>query len=111
MTIVNLDLQKFEAQYFMQHVTYNVYMMCTFKRHNMHTYYVTSCTMYIHDTLIIFLDITSTDNVLVSFPTKKENCSFSVRDNGELWKFQKEDGGKWRRVKEWSHDEVSQSEN
>lgn len=43
--------------------------------------------------------------------TKKENCSFSVRDNGELWKFQKEDGGKWRRVKEWSHDEVSQSEN
>lgn len=43
--------------------------------------------------------------------TKKENFSFSVRDNGDLWKFQKEDSGKWRRVKEWSHVDAPTSGN
>lgn len=33
----------------------------------------------------------------------KANHSFSVRDNGEIWKFQKnETTGKWARVRDWS---------
>ena len=37
--------------------------------------------------------------------------SFSVRENGDVWKFTKSDDGKWRRVKEWKppHDESANS--
>ena len=35
---------------------------------------------------------------------KKDNAdySFSVRDSGEIWKFQKNEEGVWRRVREWT---------
>ena len=31
-----------------------------------------------------------------------ENHSFSVRDNGEIWKFVKYSDGKWKRDRDWN---------
>ena len=35
--------------------------------------------------------------------TKDTKCSFSLRENGSIWRFVKGDDGKWKRDRDWSH--------
>ena len=39
---------------------------------------------------------------------KGEEVSYSIRDDGRIWKFAKTDSGAWRRVTDWA---VPESEN
>jgi hypothetical protein len=39
----------------------------------------------------------------LNYESTDANCSFSLRDNGSIWKYVKGDDGKWKRDQGWSY--------